>query len=88
MGKTAHMGQGGGMAVEDAVMLARGLDAVAGEDVALAFRLYEQNRFERTSRLKRDSEADEWGHGRIEHRWLYGYDVLHAPLDGEARAAP
>ncbi len=84
---TPHMGQGGGMAVEDAVMLARCLDAVEGEDVELAFRLYELNRFERTSRLKRDSEADEWGRGRIEHRWLYDYDVLNAPLQREAQTA-
>ncbi len=77
---TPHMGQGGGMAVEDAAMLARCLEAVEGEDIELAFRLYEINRFERTSRLKRDSETDEWGHGTIDHQWLYGYDVLHAPL--------
>ncbi|HTL76465.1 MAG TPA: FAD-dependent monooxygenase [Casimicrobiaceae bacterium] len=84
---TPHMGQGGGMAVEDAVMLARCLQAVNGEDVERAFRLYEHNRFERTSRLKRDSEHDEWGQGRIEHQWLYGYDVLTAPLEGDAQTA-
>jgi len=85
---TPHMGQGGGMAVEDAVMFARCLDAVEGEDIELAFRLYEINRFERTSRLKRDSEADEWGRGgRIEHRWLYGYDVLHDPLQRQTQTA-
>lgn len=68
-------------------MLARCLQAVEGQDVELAFRLYEINRFERTSRLKRDSEADEWGHGRIDHQWLYGYDVLHAQLQREAQTA-
>lgn len=84
---TPHMGQGGGMAIEDAVILARCLQAVNGQDVERAFRLYERNRFERTSRLKRDSEHDEWGQGRIEHQWLYGYDVLTAPLEGEAQTA-
>lgn len=76
---TPHMGQGGGMAVEDAAMLVRCLRHADG-DVEPAFRLYESNRFARTSRLKRDSEADEWGHGKIEHRWLYGYEVLRAPI--------
>lgn len=75
------------MAIEDAVILARCLQEVNGEDVERAFRLYEQNRFERTSRLKRDSEHDEWGQGRIEHQWLYGYDVLTAPLERDALTA-
>ncbi|HEX6793886.1 MAG TPA: FAD-dependent monooxygenase, partial [Casimicrobiaceae bacterium] len=78
---TPHMGQGGGMAVEDAAMLVRCLEATNGQDVEGAFRVYEFNRFARTSRLKRDSEADEWGRGRIEHQWLYGYDVVRAPID-------
>jgi 6-hydroxynicotinate 3-monooxygenase len=68
------------MAVEDAAMLVRCLQHTDG-DVEPAFRLYQSNRFARTSRLKRDSEADEWGHGKIEHQWLYGYEVLRAPIE-------
>lgn len=78
---TPHMGQGGGMAVEDAAIITRCLESVEGNDPEQAFRLYEENRFERTSKLQHDSETDAWSYGQMQHEWLYGYDVMNAPID-------
>jgi 6-hydroxynicotinate 3-monooxygenase len=77
---TPHLGQGGGMAVEDAVMIVRCLESVGGEDPELAFRLYEANRFERTARVQRESQQNEWGRVKMDHHWLYGYDALTVPI--------
>ncbi|MGH7071910.1 MAG: FAD-dependent monooxygenase [Acetobacteraceae bacterium] len=77
---TPHLGQGGGMAVEDAAILVRCLESVHGQDPALAFRLYETNRFERTAKAQRKSQEDEWGRGKMDHEWLYGYDALTVPI--------
>jgi 2-polyprenyl-6-methoxyphenol hydroxylase-like FAD-dependent oxidoreductase len=77
---TPHLGQGGGMAIEDAVMIVRCLESVEGEDVALAFRIYEANRFERTARAQREAQRDEFGRGKVDQQWLYGFDVLTEPI--------
>jgi 6-hydroxynicotinate 3-monooxygenase len=73
-------GQGGGMAVEDAAMLVRCLEHYDGEDVQSALRLYETSRFQRTTRTHEASQTHEVGRGETDQRWLYGYDVLNAPL--------
>jgi 6-hydroxynicotinate 3-monooxygenase len=77
---TPHLGQGGGMAMEDAVMLARCIDSVNGEDMKLAFRRYEATRFERTARVQSESQKNLIGKGKADQDWLYSYDVLTAPI--------
>lgn len=77
---TPHLGQGGGMAIEDAVMIVRCLESTSGHEPELAFRLYEANRFERTAKAQRRSQEDEWGRGKMDHQWLYGHNVLTAPI--------
>jgi len=77
---TPHMGQGAGMAFEDAVVLARCIESVEGEDLPRAFRLYEATRYERTSRIQRDSHANEWTKTSMDHKWVYGYDAFTVPL--------
>lgn len=77
---TPHLGQGAGMAVEDAMVLVRCLEAVNGEDPELAFRMYETNRYERTARVQRESDEDKIGRGEADVSWLYGHDVVTAPI--------
>lgn len=65
---TPNMGQGAGMAVEDAAVLAQCL-ATSPTDVAAAFRAFEQRRRRRTARVVRTS----WHLGRVgqlENAWL------------------
>jgi 6-hydroxynicotinate 3-monooxygenase len=77
---TPHLGQGGGMAMEDAVMLARCIETVDGEDMQLAFRRYEASRFERTAKVQSESQRNLIGKGGADHDWLYSYDILTAPI--------
>lgn len=78
-----HMGQGAAMAMEDAAMLARCI-AHAGADPRTAFALYESLRFERTTRVKLQSDKHEWQRYPQDGDWVYGYDVFGVPLDAPA----
>ncbi|MBV9744712.1 MAG: FAD-dependent monooxygenase, partial [Acidobacteriia bacterium] len=79
---TPYMAQGAGTAIEDAAVLARCLEASAGEDIEEAFRIYERHRKPRTSRIQAISSANTWMRGGNEDTsWLYGYDAWTAPLD-------
>ncbi|MCA8829243.1 FAD-dependent oxidoreductase [Hymenobacter pini] len=67
---TPNMGQGAGMAVEDAAVLAHCLRATP-KDIPAAFRAFEQRRRARTARVVRTS----WQLGRVgqlENSWLTG----------------
>jgi 6-hydroxynicotinate 3-monooxygenase len=74
-----HMGQGAAMALEDAAMLVRCLEHCGGE-FAAAFRLYEAQRFERTTRVKLESDKHEWMRHGSPCDWLFGYDVFSVPM--------
>jgi 6-hydroxynicotinate 3-monooxygenase len=74
-----HMGQGAAMAFEDAVILARSLEA-CGDDVPAAFATYEATRIERTSRVQRESHDNTWLKYETDPAWVFGYDALHQPL--------
>lgn len=75
-----HMGQGAAMATEDAAMLVRCFGECADGDLGAAFDLYEAQRFERTTRVKLESDKHEWmRHGSV-CDWLYGYDVFSVPM--------
>jgi 6-hydroxynicotinate 3-monooxygenase len=76
---TPHMGQGAGMALEDAVVLMRCLEA-ANQDLRRAFELYEDTRFERCARIQRESHKNEWTKTGMDHSWVYGYDCFSTPL--------
>jgi 2-polyprenyl-6-methoxyphenol hydroxylase-like FAD-dependent oxidoreductase len=76
---TPHMGQGAGMALEDAVVLARCLEST-NQDLRRAFQLYEDTRFERCTRIQRESHRNEWTKTGMDHSWVYGYDCLTTPL--------
>jgi 2-polyprenyl-6-methoxyphenol hydroxylase-like FAD-dependent oxidoreductase len=78
------MGQGAGMAVEDAVVLFRCLERTGGEDPRSAFRLYEEARFARTSQVQIESRKNTWLMDRIDPDWVWGYNAFTAPLPGDA----
>jgi salicylate hydroxylase/6-hydroxynicotinate 3-monooxygenase len=84
---TPYMAQGAATALEDAVILARCLEAVGLEDVEAAFGQYEAHRKPRTSRIQALSSANTWGRTpEPATDWLYGYDAWRVPLGVPAPA--
>jgi len=87
-----HMGQGAGMAIEDAAVLVRCLEA-AGNDPARAFPLYRDTRIARTSKVQQVSHDNTWMHLPHDVGWVFGYNAMTVPLgqavpefiDGEHR---
>ena len=79
---TPYMAQGAATAIEDAAVLTRCIDAVAGEDLKSAFERYEAHRKPRTSLIQEISSANTWMRGGDnDTSWLYGYDAWTAPLE-------
>jgi 6-hydroxynicotinate 3-monooxygenase len=74
-----HMGQGAGMAIEDAVVLVRCIAEGAG-DYASAFELYKMNRIDRTSRVQHISNINIWMRYPTDPTWCFGYDAMTVPL--------
>jgi salicylate hydroxylase/6-hydroxynicotinate 3-monooxygenase len=81
------MGQGAGMAIEDAVVLFRCLEGAGRSSLQSAFKLYEDARFDRTACIQNESHRNEWGKSGIDHQWAYGYDAMTAPLSEDTMAA-
>jgi 6-hydroxynicotinate 3-monooxygenase len=76
-----HMAQGAATAIEDAAMLVRCIeDAGETADYGAVFELYRLNRMERASRIQAVSNANTWLRTDEDPDWVYGYDVLDAPL--------
>jgi 6-hydroxynicotinate 3-monooxygenase len=75
-----YMGQGAGMAIEDAAILVRCLEAVGFDRPRDAFKLYEHNRLARTARVQAESKAHEWMRYSMDHEWVFGHNVLTHPL--------
>jgi 6-hydroxynicotinate 3-monooxygenase len=76
-----HMAQGAAMAMEDAIVLARCLDHCGPDQFSSAFSLYESVRFERTTRVKLQSDQhDAWMRHGSDLDWLFGYNALTVPL--------
>lgn len=72
------MAQGAGMAIEDAVVLARALDHDSTVDQAL--KSYETMRLERTSRVQNGSRGNDWLRESTNADWVYGYDAWTVPF--------
>ena len=84
---TPYMAQGAATSMEDAAVLARCLDAVEGDDVATAFKVYEDHRKPRTARIQAISSANTWMKGgNDDTSWLYGYDAWNVPLTDQQPA--
>lgn len=80
------MAQGAGMAIENAVVLARCIaEAASGESVS-ALRRYQAARHERASRIQIGSRGNEWLRGGGNADWVYGYDAWNVVLPEDANA--
>jgi 6-hydroxynicotinate 3-monooxygenase len=75
-----HMGQGAGMAMEDAAMMFRCIEHVGGDDFPAAFRLYEANRQERTAKVQQVSGSNTFLKQESDPSWVFGYDAFEVPL--------
>ena len=85
LGDAAHpmlpfMAQGAGMAIEDAVVLARHLEGVPMSDAAAALKRYEQARIERASQVQLGSRGNNWLREGGNADWVYGYDAWTVPV--------
>jgi 6-hydroxynicotinate 3-monooxygenase len=75
---TPNIGQGAAMAIEDAAVLARCIEA-SPKDFDYAFRLYEANRKPRTSRIQNMSHTNTWMPDE-DADWIFGYDAFGQTL--------
>ncbi|MGU3626338.1 FAD-dependent monooxygenase [Comamonas sp. C24C] len=81
------MAQGAGMAIEDAVVLARNLDAAQDADgVPQALQNYEAMRKQRTSQIQIGSRGNNWLRAGGNADWVYGYDAWQVALPSETSA--
>jgi 6-hydroxynicotinate 3-monooxygenase len=74
-----HMAQGAAMAIEDAAILIRCLEA-SSDDCSVAFKLYESNRKDRTSLVQMHSRENKWMRNPMDPSWVFGYDALEENL--------
>jgi 2-polyprenyl-6-methoxyphenol hydroxylase-like FAD-dependent oxidoreductase len=77
---TPYMASGAAMALEDAVVLARCFEELAGESVERVFDAYEATRKPRASQVQAGSSANTWMRNATNPDWLYGYDAWTALL--------
>lgn len=78
------MAQGAGMAIEDAVLLARALTGAGPKDVPRALLRYQQARQERTARIQIGSRGNTWLKEGGNADWVYAYDAWRVPLPAQA----
>lgn len=92
LGDAAHpmlpfMAQGAGMAIEDAVVLARHLEGVLASEAPEALKRYEQARIERASKIQLGSRGNNWLREGGNADWLYAYDAWAIPVAVDATSA-
>jgi 6-hydroxynicotinate 3-monooxygenase len=75
-----HMAQGACMAIEDAAVLTRCLSLTGEEGYAEAFKLYENTRKERATKVQTISNANTWLKEPEDPAWVYAYDPMTAEL--------
>jgi salicylate hydroxylase/6-hydroxynicotinate 3-monooxygenase len=74
------MAQGASASMEDAVVLGRCLHGVDLDAFPDAFRRFERNRKERTSRIQLGARKNTWMRTAPDMSWLYDYDAWTVPL--------
>ena len=77
---TPFMAQGACQAIEDAIVLARYLEAVDVDGVPAALLRYENARKARTAKIQIASRGNEWLKKGGNADWVYGYDAWETPL--------
>jgi salicylate hydroxylase len=92
LGDAAHpmlpfMAQGAGMAIEDAVVLARHLEGVAAGDAPEALKRYEEARIERASKIQLGSRGNNWLREGGNADWVYAYDAWAVPVAAQTATA-
>jgi salicylate hydroxylase len=92
LGDAAHpmlpfMAQGAGMAIEDAVVLARHLEGVAAGDAPEALKRYEEARIERASKIQLGSRGNNWLREGGNADWVYAYDAWTVPVAAQTATA-
>lgn len=75
-----HMAQGACMAIEDAAVLTRCLTLTGTEDFATAFRIYENTRQTRATKVQTISNANTWLKQPEDPAWVYAYDPMTVEL--------
>lgn len=75
-----HMAQGACMAIEDAAILTRCLVQTGMADYHTAFRIYENTRRDRATKVQTISNANTWLKQPEDPAWVYAYDPIHAAL--------
>ncbi len=75
-----HMAQGAAMAIEDGAVLVRCLLAAGLDNFPLAYKWYQQCRYERVERVQRISHENSWMRTKPDPAWLFSLDVWNAPL--------
>ena len=68
------------MAIEDAAVLVRCLEEVGTEDYTSAFKLYENTRRERATKVQTISNANTWLKEPEDPAWVYAHDPLSVQL--------
>ncbi|HSW17522.1 MAG TPA: FAD-dependent monooxygenase, partial [Ramlibacter sp.] len=74
-----HMGQGAGMAFEDAAVLARCMREHP-DDFSVAFKRYELSRQDRAAKVQSISNANTFLKYEEDPTWCFGYNAMTAPL--------
>jgi salicylate hydroxylase/6-hydroxynicotinate 3-monooxygenase len=75
-----YMAQGAGSSMEDAVVLARCLEGRDLDGFVDAFRKFQRNRKDRTSRIQLGARRNVWMRTAADTAWLYDYDAWTVPL--------
>ncbi|MBP0616930.1 FAD-dependent monooxygenase [Jiella mangrovi] len=75
-----HMAQGACMAIEDAAVLARSLTETGEENYEEAFRIYEEARRDRATKVQTISNANTWLKEPEDPAWVYAYDPMTVSL--------
>lgn len=75
-----HMAQGACMAIEDAAVLMRCLREFGIDGYGEAFKLYEESRRDRATKVQTISNANTWLKNPEDPAWVYSYDPLIVPL--------
>lgn len=83
---TPYMAQGGAMALEDAVVLAR---CLTDPDMSIpeGLRVYEATRIDRTSKAQLVSHKNTWLKYKEDSNWVYDYDAWSVPLAAKQSVA-
>lgn len=77
-----HMAQGACMAIEDAALLTRALTQAGVADYGTAFKIYENSRRDRATKVQTISNANTWLKQPEDPAWVYAYDPMTVDLQG------